>query len=111
MRLRAFVKVKTCLSSVLFVCYFGWSLDKIRLVNCTAESFNLWNNNNNNNDNNDNNDDITASFCIDDKCSVFKQKTQALCENRKEGNITTRSNSSKLFITVIFSYPMLFKSE
>jgi hypothetical protein len=101
MKLRDFVKVKTCLSSVLFVCYFGWSLDKIRIVNCTAESVNLWNNN----------DNITASNSIDDKCSVFKQETQALCENRKEGNITNRSNSSKLFINVIFSYPMLFKSE
>jgi hypothetical protein len=82
MRLRVSVRVKRSWSGILLIFYFGWSLDRTRLVDCTTESFNLCNNNNNY---------VDIPFCVDDRWLIFKQRNETLCQTEEESNGTSRS--------------------
>jgi hypothetical protein len=72
-------------SSVLFVCYLGWSLETIGCVDCTTSKYSLLNNT------------YTYSYsyipvCIDDKQFYQPGRAEKLgySETRSDGNIRSK---------------------
>lgn len=71
-------------SGILLICFFSWSLDRIRLVVCIPDSSNLFNVNNNNNY-------VDTSFCVSDRKLILEQSSDALCHRAGKNNGTGRS--------------------
>ena len=78
MRSRFLKTVNLGRNSVLFVCFFYWSLDRFRLVDSTTSKYNVWNNS-------------CGTSCGEDKLFFLSNKTELGCHNWSECDRNIRS--------------------
>jgi hypothetical protein len=75
-------KVNQSWRGVLLICYFGWSLEKVRLVDCTTSNLDLFVHN-----------DIGTSSCLEDGRLIFEQETDRSYWREKGSNSSLQSKT------------------
>jgi hypothetical protein len=80
MELRISVKANRSWSGILLICYFGWSLERVRLGECTTSGLNLFVRKN-----------VETSFCVEDDSLTFEQKKNRSYRREKVSNFGLQS--------------------
>jgi len=71
MRSRNLKTVNLGWKSILFVCYFYWSVERFRLVDATTSKYSVWNNS-------------FGTSCAEDKLFILHNKTEIGGQNWSE---------------------------
>jgi hypothetical protein len=71
MRSRNLKRVNLEWNSILFVCFFYWSLERFHLVDATTSKYGVWNNS-------------CGTSCAEDKLFILQNKTEIGSQNWSE---------------------------